>query len=195
MLKMIIRKNTLTACEANGRSSGSRAMLHRLCRVATYEGRANSLYNPDGSRCSIRSFFGGGYGPSFAGLFSVGGAAERDEARAGGDGDERDAVGGIIDDEHGGLVGQTAVDDGVARMGMTGDEAVVQPHREVLPLEVVGHEELIDVLPHPLLLAAREAEAPVEKEEHDGKHGDKHHGRSGKERFVGILGFSHGGLR
>ena len=101
-------------------------------------------------------------------------------------------VGGVIDEEEGGLVGKAGVGEGVACMGVRGNEAVAQPYGKVLPTEVVRNDKTEDILTLTFLFIVRKTKSPEQKYQHDGKHGYKQHSRTCKKGFVGITGFSHG---
>lgn len=101
-------------------------------------------------------------------------------------------VGGVIDEEEGGLVGKASVGEGVACMGVRGNEAVAQPYGKILPTEVVRNDKTEDILTLTFLFIVRKTKSPEQEYQHDGKHGYKQHSRTCKKRFVGILGFSHG---
>ena len=116
---------------------------------------------------------------------------EDDGTRAGGNGNQCDKIGGIVNDENGGLVGKTAVDNRVAGMGVGGDEAVVQIDGHVTFTEIVRKNELVDIATHTFFLVAGKIETPQQEHHYDGKHCDKQYGCPGKKGFVGIFGFSH----
>ena len=99
----------------------------------------------------------------------------------GGNGDEGDVVGGAVNEEKRGFFGQAGVDEGVSRMGVRGDEAVVQPDGKVLPTEVVRNDKLIDILTDTLLTVAQKVVTPEEEHQHDSKHGYKQHGCARKK--------------
>ena len=101
-------------------------------------------------------------------------------------------VGGVIDEEEGGLFGKAGVDEGVACMGVSGYEAVAQPDGKVLPSEVVRNDKTEDILTLAFLFIVRKTKSPKQEYQHHGKHGYKQHGCACEKRFVGITGFSHG---
>lgn len=103
-----------------------------------------------------------------------------------------DAVCRIIHHKDRVFLSQTIVNKRVARMGMGGNEAVVQPYGKILSPKVVRDYELKDILTNTLLAIPEKVVAPEEKQQHHSKHAHEQYRCACKEGFIGILGFSHG---